>query len=105
MTHDWPGDIRALQNAIEHAGVFSFGEWVEVEDLPESVLEAPAPDTGLRAGYYASLRDAKRRIILSALAECGGSQQEAARKLGLNPGHLSRPIRNLGMRPEAGSMR
>lgn len=105
MAYDWPGNVRELQNAIEHAVVFSSGEWIETEDLPESVLEAPGPDAGAEAGYYTSLRDAKRRIILSALAECNGSQQEAAKMLGLNPSHLSRLIRNLGLRPEAGSMR
>ena len=43
--------------------------------------------------------------LLAALAESGGSQQEAARRLGLNPSHLSRLIRSLGLRSEAGSMR
>lgn len=105
MAYDWPGNVRELQNAIEHGIVFSRGEWIEEEDLPESVLEPAAPDAAAEAGYYSSLREAKRRILLAALAECGGSQQEAARKLGLNPSHLSRLIRNLGLRPEAGSMR
>ncbi len=105
MAYDWPGNVRELQNAIEHAAVFCRGEWIEPEDLPESLLETPLPEAGAEAGYYSSLREAKRRILLAALADSGGSQQEAARKLGLNPSHLSRLIRNLGLRPEAGSMR
>jgi DNA-binding NtrC family response regulator len=105
MAYDWPGNVRELQNAIEHAIVFSRGEWIEEEDLPESLLEPAAPEAASEPGYYSSLREAKRRILLAALAESGGSQQEAARRLGLNPSHLSRLIRSLGLRPEAGSMR
>ena len=105
MAYDWPGNVRELQNAIEHAIVFSRGEWIEEEDLPESLLEPAAPESASEPGYYSSLREAKRRILLAALAESGGSQQEAARRLGLNPSHLSRLIRSLGLRSEAGSMR
>ncbi|MGB9609664.1 MAG: sigma-54 interaction domain-containing protein, partial [Bryobacteraceae bacterium] len=105
MAYDWPGNVRELQNAIEHAVVFSRGEWIEEEDLPESLLETATPEAASEPGYYSSLREAKRRILLAALAESGGSQQEAARRLGLNPSHLSRLIRSLGLRPEAGSMR
>ncbi|MCX7605586.1 MAG: sigma-54 dependent transcriptional regulator, partial [Bryobacteraceae bacterium] len=104
LAYDWPGNVRELQNAIEHAIVFCQGQWIEEEDLPDPLLETAAPGAP-DGGYYSSLREAKRRILLAALAECGGSQQQAAKKLGLNPSHMSRLIRNLGLRPEAGSMR
>jgi two-component system, NtrC family, response regulator HydG len=37
MEYPWPGNIRELQNAIEHAFVLVRGNLIEVEDLPEEI--------------------------------------------------------------------
>lgn len=37
MEYPWPGNIRELQNAIEHAFVLVQGNLIEIEDLPEEI--------------------------------------------------------------------
>ncbi len=103
MAYDWPGNVRELQNAVERAAVFCSGAEILEEDLPESLFETGGPDAAPEVGYYASLREAKRRILLEALAEADGVQQEAARRLGLNASHFSRLVRALGLKPPKGA--
>ena len=35
MAHDWPGNIRELENAIEHAFILCRDAWIRPEHLPE----------------------------------------------------------------------
>ena len=39
MTHTWTGNVRELQNAIEHAEVSGQDEDTQVEDLPPSLRQ------------------------------------------------------------------
>lgn len=99
MNYDWPGNVRELENAIERAIVLGNADRILPEDLPEAVLEAePAGD--VPSGYHASLREAKRRIVLQAMQQAGGRHTEAARALGLHPNNLHRMIRSLNIREE-----
>jgi transcriptional regulator with GAF, ATPase, and Fis domain len=96
--YDWPGNVRELENAMERAVVLGSSELIEPEDLPESVLEtAPRGDTAA-GGYHEALIDSKKRLILGALEQAGGSHLAAARLLGINPTYLSRLIRNLNLK-------
>jgi transcriptional regulator with GAF, ATPase, and Fis domain len=98
MQYQWPGNVRELENAIERAVVLGSTEKILPEDLPESVLEA---DHGEEAGgtrFNDAVKQAKKQIILTAIAQAGGNYAEAARLLGLHPSNLHRVIRNLGMR-------
>ena len=105
LAYDWPGNVRELQNAIERAVVLGSAACIEEEDLPESVLEESLPAPGAEAAFHRAVREAKRRLILDALAQAGGKQQEAARLLGLHPSRLSRLIGSLGLRPGGGPPR
>ncbi len=40
LAHDWPGNIRELENAMERASVTSRGPVIEPDDLPPEVLGA-----------------------------------------------------------------
>ncbi len=42
LTHNWPGNIRELENAIERACVTARGPSIQPEDLPAEVLAPPA---------------------------------------------------------------
>ncbi len=103
MAYDWPGNVRELQNAIERAVVFCSGAEILEEDLPEYVFDVDDPGAATESGYYATVREAKRKILLTALAESDGVQQEAARRLGLNPSHFSRLVHSLGLKPKQGA--
>ena len=99
MNYDWPGNIRELENAIEHAIVLGASDEIRPEDLPEALLEQPAGKSD-GTKYHAAISDLKKRLIRDALAEANGSYTDAAKILGVHPNYLHRLIRNLEMKAE-----
>jgi formate hydrogenlyase transcriptional activator len=93
--HDWPGNIRELQNFIERAVVFS----------PESVLRLPLTDLKLMtkqpsASVSRTLADAEREHILDVLKQTDGligGMHGAASRLGLPRTTLVYKMRKLGI--------
>lgn len=97
LSYSWPGNIRELENAIEHAIVLGVTDEILPEDLPDSVIEEQASrPSGI--AYHNSLSEAKRSIVLAALREADGSVPAAARTLGIHPKYLHRLITNLNLR-------
>jgi two-component system, NtrC family, response regulator HydG len=98
VNYDWPGNIRELENAIERALVMGSPEMVQLEDLPESLLEqAPAEDM-TEGRYQASVKAVKKQLIIDAVEQSNGNYVEAAVILGMHPNNLHRLIRNLGLK-------
>ena len=90
-THDWPGNIRTLENAIERAVLLCEGPLVRVEDLPPKVRRAaagantashPLPDTGI--DLRLAVQEYENDMIRQALDRTGGNKNRAAQLLGLN---------------------
>ena len=95
--YDWPGNVRELENAMERALVLGATDTIQVEDLPEGILEAGSP-SGDSANFLGALKDFKKQLISQALRASGGSYQEAAKALGIHPNSLLRLMRNLNMK-------
>ncbi len=102
-TSDWPGNIRALENAIERAVLLSRGPYILPSDLPDRVrkpgasadlvTDLPADGIDLRSavdGYETSL-------IKQALARTNGNKNRAAQLLGLNRTTLVDMVRRKGL--------
>ena len=96
--HDWPGNVRDLENAIERAVVLGSTDLILAEDLPEAVLESSPTGTRPSGGYHQTIRNEKMRAILGALDQTGGSFTEAAKLLGIHPNYLHRLVRNFDLR-------
>lgn len=96
MQHDWQGNVRELHNAVERAVVLGSSEWIEVEDLPEDLLES-ASGSKLPV-FHEVVRDSKRRQILDAIQKANGNISEAARALALHPNYLHRLVTRMGLR-------
>jgi two-component system response regulator HydG len=97
LGYEWPGNVRELENAIERAIVMSAGDWIDVDDLPEHLLESAAPEPAADEGYHAGVNRSKRDLIVRALERTGGNVARAARDLRLQPTYLHRLIKNLGI--------
>lgn len=96
-SYEWPGNVRELENAIERAIVLGSSDSINLEDLPESLLESD--DTGsLKIGYYEALRETKKQLITRMLEQTGGNYTEAAQLLGVHPNNLHRLIRTLNLK-------
>lgn len=98
MHYDWPGNIRELENAMERAVVIGSSDFIVLEDLPETLLEAAPSSNSGPAKYHDAIRDLKKKLILSALEQAQGSITEAAKLLGVNANYLHRLLRNLDLR-------
>ena len=80
--HDWPGNIRELENVIGHACLFSQSEIIDVHDLPE-YLRLPAGAEPPNESMM-SLEELQRFHAHRVLAQVGGNKLRAARILGIS---------------------
>ncbi|MEO8070070.1 MAG: sigma-54 dependent transcriptional regulator [Acidobacteriota bacterium] len=115
MTFDWPGNIRHLQNAIEHAVAMSgTRQEIMAEALPEEVRtperrlaltpEFRLPHTPEEGVNFAStMSQLERELILRYLEKAGGNKRRAARLLNLSRTTLIDKIQRLGVGDVASS--
>jgi len=98
--HDFPGNVRELQNVIESGLILSGGKPVQPEHIAERLIpqtsslkpQAPnIPDGGL------SLADVERGHLEAALKKTGGNQSQAARLLGISRATLLYRIKKHGI--------
>ncbi len=98
MAHDYPGNIRELENIIEHAFVICPDTEICPRCLPESLTanrEASLPHSP--DGFDSRIKAAEAQAILEALARCDGNRNEAAKVLGMHKSTLFRKIKILGL--------
>ena len=88
LQYPWPGNIRELENTLEHAVVCSKGSVIELTALPRSVLRPAVVLSQPASGN-------KAEQTLEVLARHRGNQSAAARALGINRTTLWRRIRKL----------
>ncbi len=100
MQYSWPGNVRQLENAIEHAIVMGLTDEILPEDLPDALLEEQSSELPA-ARYHNTINQAKKQLVVTALDEAGGSPVDAARVLGIHPKYLHRLIRNLNLKSHA----
>ena len=88
--YHWPGNIRELQNAIEHALVMSKERILQPEALPEQILGHERLKSDKSRGSY-SISSPKRfshesdkKAIIHALNKHHGNQTAAAKALGIS---------------------
>jgi DNA-binding NtrC family response regulator len=98
VAYPWPGNVRELENAIERAVVLGESDVLLREDLPETVLDAPAPSSAAPGALQGSVTDVKRQLVIRAWEECHGDYKQAAAKLSIHPNSLLRLVRTLGLR-------
>jgi len=81
--YDFPGNVRELENAIEHAFVICEGELIETEHLPQRILEA-AQNVGNGYGNILNGNSSEEAMIRQALIRNHGNCTRAARELGIH---------------------
>jgi DNA-binding NtrC family response regulator len=110
----WEGNVRELENTIEHAVVFSSGERLELRDLPPTIEVgtngrapaapsggAPAPDfrdLPFRTAKSRAMATFESRYFQALLEECAGNVSEAARRAGLDRSNFRRAARRAGIK-------
>ena len=98
--HDWPGNVRQLQNVVRSVTVLHDGEIVTPAMLPAALYPVVPPprrseaDGALRTpcdeGVIRPLRLMEKELIEDAIACCGGNVVEAAKRLEISPATIYR---------------
>jgi two-component system response regulator HydG len=104
--YDFPGNVRELRNALEHAIILCGGGEIVADDLPRSMRKGKIPDStraSARAMTLDELREsalapAERKYLAELLEACGGNVRKAARRARVNPVTLYRLMEKRGVR-------
>lgn len=96
--YSWPGNIRELKAAVEHAVVLGNGAELTLADLPSALRAASSP--GPKEGEL-NLASIEAAMIRKALAESGENRTLAAKKLGISRRTLHRHLSQLGIQKPA----
>jgi PAS domain S-box-containing protein len=87
MDHEWPGNVRQLENAVSHAVILTQGQFIERRHLPQFLRQSvPEPPP-------TCLAENERRLILNVLQESDWNKHEAARRLKISRSTLYSKIR------------
>lgn len=90
--YDWPGNVRQLQHAVEHAMAVSppNAESIRLPDLPPEVCAEDDMRPDKSPGD-------ERKTVTDALAASGGNKARAARMLGISRAGLYKKLKRLNI--------
>jgi DNA-binding NtrC family response regulator len=125
MTHDWPGNVRQLENAVYRAIVLSDAPYLQPHDFPAiSGLKPPMADMAIaeaaalastpqayiadmpkeapvrildEKGHLRTLEEIEKDLIQLAIGIYSGHMSEVARRLGIGRSTLYRKVREQGI--------
>jgi two-component system response regulator PilR (NtrC family) len=100
MALPWKGNVRELDNVIEHAMILGDGDWISERDLPRALQQtdevAPSAGDTLRE----ALRAYEKAHITTVLAKADNDKRLAAERLGVSLSSLYRKLEELGIAAE-----
>ena len=105
LAHEWQGNVRELEHAIEQAVALASGDAIEVEDLPAAIGEASLLDVSADGAAPGRFKEAKQRIVAAferqfieeALERNTGNISRTAEEIGLYRQHLQLKLAEYGI--------
>ena len=100
MEYDYPGNVRELENIVEHACVLCRGRVIELAHLPPEVrgtFQETHAEGSERTEGLPVLKASEIQLIREALAKHGGNRVRAAQELGLHKTTLWRKMKRYGI--------
>ena len=98
LNHDFPGNVRELENIIEHAFVLCGGSRIDVDCLPkELTLIQEERISFLPAAEEHPFERAEAEIVRKALEKHTGNKIKAALELGISRATLWRKTKRYGL--------
>jgi len=96
MYHNYPGNIRELENIIEHAFVLCPEGLIRVSCLPD-ILRSLIPQAAEHGTIDTAVKSVEARVILDALKRNSYNRLATARDLGMHKSTLFRKVKILGI--------
>ncbi len=91
LQHEWRGNVRELEHAIEQSFVLAPGAEIRLGDLPAAVGAPTSQELPSDGNQAASFRDAKQRVIERF------ERQFIIEALGRHQGNISKAAEEMGM--------
>jgi PAS domain S-box-containing protein len=95
MDYDWPGNIRELEHALEHAFIICRNATITADQLPSNVKHPPETKASTEI-----LSGDEQEAMLAALRRSGWNKSKAARLLGINVRTVYRKMKKYNINPE-----
>jgi len=99
LSYDYPGNVRELENIIEHCFVLCQGEAIERKHLPPSLFPRSGGDE-VTFGEMKTLKQMEILLIIEALRRNKGNREATAKNLGINKSTLFRKLKAYDIKPE-----
>ena len=99
MGHDWPGNIRELENVLTHGAIQAQGEFI-LADLIDPLLEKKVPNHGVHRNVPAgeqSLVDIEKEYILGVLDRTHWHLGKTCELLGITRPTLRQKLKTYGI--------
>jgi len=100
MSHDWPGNIRELENILERASAFCEGNRIDVEnlDLKPEIVDVSQDHAAVQPSFAGlTLKEIEKRALIETLEAEGGNKAMAARQLGVSEKSIYNKLRRFGL--------
>lgn len=94
MEHQFPGNVRELENIVEFAFVKCQGRRIERRHLPHDLTGSTRDIVGAALTAKDPLKALQRELIGRILQDCNGDPQTAAERLGISRTTLWRKLRD-----------
>jgi len=97
MSQPWKGNVREMDNVIEHSMILAEGDWITVKDLPLSITGEKGAVPLYTHELKEALRQFEKQHIQRILQQVDEDRKEAALLLGISLSSLYRKIEELGI--------
>jgi len=97
MSLPWKGNVRELDNVIEHTMILAEGDRITVKDLPGAIVASSHGKPAFTFNLKDAVREFEKQHIMRALEQTGQDRREAAKLLDISLSSLYRKIEELGI--------
>jgi len=99
MSHSFPGNVRELENYIEHAFILCGSEAIAPEHLGDTLANALTAASGAMPGLdqCTTLEQVEAAFLRNALARNNGNRRRTSEQLGIHRTTLLRRMKTLGL--------
>jgi len=96
MKHDYPGNVRELENLLHRAVVLARDPMLSTADFPLHLGRLRPEGRPEPHSFVERVAEFERALIMEALQRANGVQTRAARELGMSERHLRYRLKKLG---------